>query len=119
VSVDRAPVGVSFVINPAERGVGERASERLNRAFMAQLERANSAHLIAQARQIYWQHLRRGGCSSPAPKGVVLQGGGGRVVFNLPTLLPSELFVPGDWLLGQGGGGSRTLRSRPRAHGAC
>jgi hypothetical protein len=110
---------VSFVINPAERAVGERASERLNRAFMAQLERSNSARLIAQARQIYWHYLHRGGGCSPAPKGVVLQGGGGRVVFNLPTLLPSELFVPGDWLLGQGGGNSRSLRSRPRAQSAC
>jgi hypothetical protein len=111
-------MGLSFVINPAERAVGERASERLNRAFMARLERANSARLIAQARAVYARFLQLGGALNGAPHGVILQGDSGRVVFCLPTLLPEEVFVPGDWLFGPGPVSPRVMRGRSRSQPA-
>ena len=109
---------LSFVITAVDRSAADSTAERLNRAFLARLERCNSADLIARARQVYWHHLRSGGAGSAPPAGVVLQAGGGRVVFGQPTLLPDELFVPGAWLLGQAPYGSRGLRSRSRSQSA-
>jgi len=97
---------------------GNRA-EQLQRAFITRLDRANSAQLIAQARAIYWRFLSAGGSPSPPPRGVVLLGAWGRVVFSWPTLLPEELFVPGDWITGPGPLSDRTLRSRTRPQPAC
>ena len=72
------------------------------------LDQVNSAGLIQRARQIYGLHLNRSGFGQGRPAGVILQGDGGRVVFSLPTLLPEEVFVPAEWLLG--GSGSVTTR---------
>lgn len=65
------------------------------------LDRINSGDLIRTARGIYFRWLSSGG-SGPEPSGVVLsgqerQGEGlrsGRVVHDLPVLLPEECFVP-------------------------
>ena len=65
------------------------------------LDRINSRDLIATARVVYFRWLSGVG-SGPEPSGVVLAeshaGSGehqrGRVVFELPVLLPEEHFVP-------------------------
>jgi hypothetical protein len=68
----------------------------------------NSAAVIAQARRIYFLFLER--CSiSQDPLGIVIShpdSGQGRVVFELPVLLPDEHFIPLDLLRG------RTNRNR-------
>jgi hypothetical protein len=76
------------------------------------LDRVNSAELLRQAREVYFAYLS-GGAAAADPLGIVVSnGGGGRVVFDLPVLLPEELFVPIDWLRsrGQGQGRGRTGR---------
>lgn len=47
----------------------------------------------------------------PDPCGVVLQGDRGRVVFELPVLLPDEQFVPMELIRGRS---SRSSASRVR-----
>ncbi len=69
-------------------------------------DRINSAAVIAQARRIYFQFLERS-VSALEPQGIVLSPGHGRVVFELPVLLPEEQFIPLDWVR------SRPSRSRP------
>ncbi|WP_225867459.1 hypothetical protein [Cyanobium sp. NIES-981] len=49
--------------------------------------------------------------SGPDPCGVVLQAGRGRVVFELPVLLPDEQFIPLDLIRGKS---SRSSSSRVR-----
>jgi hypothetical protein len=89
---------------------------RSRQRFDLSLDRINSAHLIRQARLVYWRYLQGGGSPAPPPKGVVLQGQSGRVVFGWPTLLPDEQFIPGEWLHGRGPQTSgRTPRSRTSA----
>lgn len=59
------------------------------------LDRINSAELLRCCRRVYFRFLEA--CpSAPEPLGVVLCGAGpqGRVVFELPVLLPEEQFVP-------------------------
>ena len=75
---------------------------RPQQRFDLSLDRINSGHLIRQARLIYCRYLHSGGSPSPLPRGVVLQGQTGRVVFGWPTLLPDEQFVPQEWLQGRG-----------------
>ncbi|MEB3276407.1 MAG: hypothetical protein VKM92_05505 [Cyanobacteriota bacterium] len=110
---------VSFEINRVEKLPGGNRAEQLQRAFITRLDRENSAQLISRARSIYWRFLSTGGIASPPPRGVVLQGTWGRVVFSWPTLLPEELFVPGDWITGPGPFSGRPLRSRTRPQPAC
>jgi len=57
------------------------------------LDRINSAALLRQARGVYFAYLS-GAAAAGEPLGMVLSGAGGRVVFDLPVLLPDELFVP-------------------------
>ncbi len=54
----------------------------------------NSQDLIARARSIYFRYLSEAGRTTE-PIGVVLclSRGEGRVVFEVPTLLPEEEFV--------------------------
>jgi hypothetical protein len=83
-------------------------------------DRINSAEAIGRARRIYYAFLER--CSGAAePLGVVMAaeaeavtraGAGartdsGRVVFELPVLLPSEQFIPLELVRGRAG------RNRP------
>jgi len=59
------------------------------------LDRINSAELLRCCRRVYFRFLEA--CpTAPEPLGVVLLGAGplGRVVFELPVLLPEEQFVP-------------------------
>jgi hypothetical protein len=87
---------LSFVISAAQD------PRRSRQRFDLSLDRINSAHLIRQARLVYWRYLHGGGSPTPPPRGVVLQGHTGRVVFGWPTLLPDEHFVPSEWLQGRG-----------------
>ncbi len=59
------------------------------------LDRINSAELLRCSRRVYFRFLES--CpTAPEPLGVVLLGAGpqGRVVFEVPILLPDEQFVP-------------------------
>lgn len=77
------------------RGVGPCSAHALR------LDRINSRDLIATARDVYFRWLSGVG-SAPEPSGVVLtephSSSGdqqrGRVVFELPVLLPDERFIP-------------------------
>ena len=62
----------------------------------------NSQELIARARLIYFRYLSDAGRSTE-PTGVVLctSSGEGRVVFEVPTLLPEEEFVATQLLRGK------------------
>lgn len=83
-------------------------------AMQPRWDRINSAEAIARARRIYYAFLER--CSSAAePLGIVMaanaeagaRADSGRVVFELPALLPSEQFIPLELVRGRPG------RSRP------
>ncbi len=93
----------SFQIN------GAGASQSQQRRLELRLDQINSAQVIQQARLIYLQHLSLAG-STPLPCGVILQGSAGRVVFELPVLLPREQFIPRDWLLGRTNGNPARIR---------
>ena len=121
------PVSPSFLIGPARSlelnqtagRQGERSAE-VNPVPWAvtplRLDRVNSRELLGSARQVYHAFL----CTGPAgiePAGVVMVGESrqGRVVFDLPVLLPQEQFVPIDWLRGRSQSRSRSPRgSTPR-----
>ncbi len=77
------------------------------------LDQVNSGYLIRQARQIYGRYLGSTGVGSGQPAGVILHGDGGRVVFAVPTLLPNEVFIPAEWLLGRTAA-TPAKASRPR-----
>ncbi|MEN9860906.1 MAG: hypothetical protein RLZZ515_1388 [Cyanobacteriota bacterium] len=55
-------------------------------------DRINSAEVIAHARRIYF-HFLECSPSHPDPLGVVIGPLQGRVVFELPVLLPEEQFI--------------------------
>lgn len=112
---------VSFVIQGATG-----ASSRLDPSV--RLDQIDSRTVIGRARTIYLQYMTRG-FPGGEPLGVVLvedsfptQAGGrleaassslgGRVVFESPVLLPTEIYVPLEWLRGRGsrGRGSRSLQ---------
>ncbi len=116
------PVSPSFLIGPARSlelnqtagRQGERSAE-VNPVPWAvtplRLDRVNSRELLGSARQVYHAFL----CTGPAgiePAGVVMVGESrqGRVVFDLPVLLPQEQFVPIDWLRGRSQSRSRSPR---------
>ena len=65
-------------------------------------DRVNSQELIARARSIYFRYLSDAGRSTE-PTGVVLcaSSGEGRVVFEVPTLLPEEEFIATQLLRGK------------------
>ena len=72
-------------------------------------DRINSAEVIAQARRIYFHFLE---CSPthPDPLGVVISPLTGRVVFELPVLLPEEQFIALELVRGRSSR-SRSTRS--------
>lgn len=57
-------------------------------------DRVNSQELIARARRIYFRYLSEA-TRTQEPSGVVVcqKSGEGRVVFEMPTLLPEEEFL--------------------------
>ena len=83
------------------------------------LDRINSQQVIQAARRVLFQFLEQGPAALD-PSGVVLSGCGadgssqalqGRLVFDLPVLLPDEQFVPIDLIRGrQGRSGPARLR---------
>lgn len=100
------PASPSFVIRGAVGSSVQPAS------VQPRWDRINSAVVIAQARQIYF-HFLASAPSLPDPLGVVIsqpQGSQGRVVFELPVLLPEEQFIPLELVRGRAGR-SRTSRS--------
>ena len=71
--------------------------------------------MIAQARRIYFHYLERSGLAND-PLGIVIsspQSGQGRVVFELPVLLPDEQFIPIELVRGRPGR-NRSTRSTYR-----
>ncbi len=99
----------SFVIRGGESSASPSAGA-------LRLDRINSAELLRCSRRVYFRFLEA--CpTAPEPLGVVLLGAGpqGRVVFELPILLPDEQFVPMELLRPRSARG-RTARggsSRP------
>lgn len=89
---------------PSATGLGQPAQG-------LRLDRINSAEVLRLARGIYFSFLATGPCSQE-PVGIVLDGhgAGGRVVFDLPVLLPEEQFVPIDWVRARSVGRSRSGR---------
>ena len=116
------PLSPSFLIGPARSLEGNqppgRPADRSAEVGPApwvvtplRLDRINSRELLGSARQVYHAFL----CSGPAglePAGVVMvaESRQGRVVFDLPVLLPHEQFVPIDWLRGRTQSRSRSPR---------
>jgi len=82
------------------------------------LDRINSRELLRHARHIYFRFLESG-WGHGDPLGVVMAGeagAAGRVVFDLPVLLPHECFVPLELLRLRPAGrrrSSRTPATRP------
>jgi hypothetical protein len=66
-------------------------------------DRINSGEVLRRARQVYFHYFEHcpGGSE---PLGIVLQSttSHGRVVFDLPVLLPEEQFVPLEMIRGRG-----------------
>jgi len=115
-SLERASAGPSFLIRGSQASQPSAAGPAAWSASLPRLDRINSADLLQRARQIYFAYLS---ASSPAgePLGLVLSDAGGRVVFELPVLLPEEQFVPLEWLRSRGpvrGRGSRGASTSPR-----
>jgi hypothetical protein len=74
-------------------------------------DQINSAEAIGRARRIYYAFLER--CAGAGdPLGIVMAGAAGRVVFELPMLLPAEHFIPLELVRGRQG---RSRPSRPVA----
>ncbi|NQV10999.1 MAG: hypothetical protein HQ527_07530 [Cyanobacteria bacterium] len=67
-------------------------------------DQINSGEVLRRARQIYFHYFEH--CpGGTAPIGIVLHSsnGQGRVVFEVPVLLPDEQFVPLDLIRSRGG----------------
>jgi hypothetical protein len=121
------PLSPSFLIGPARSIDGNQTAGRhadrnadVSAAPWAvtplRLDRINSRELLGSARQVYHAFLSTGP-TGVEPAGVVMVGESrqGRVVFDLPVLLPQEQFVPIDWLRGRSQTRSRSPRgSLPR-----
>jgi len=116
------PLSPSFLIGPARSIDGNQTAGRQadrNADVSAApwtvtplgLDRINSRELLGSARQIYHAFLSTGP-TGVEPAGVVMVGESrqGRVVFDLPVLLPQEQFVPMDWLRGRSPSRSRSPR---------
>lgn len=85
-------------------GVSSKAAPTLR------LDRINSSQVIQAARRVWSQSLEEGACRLD-PSGVVLSRLHGRLVFDLPVLLPEEQFVPIELIRGsQRNGGPGRLR---------
>lgn len=71
-------------------------------------DRVDSRASIRAARGIYYSHLSESS-GAPDPLGVVLAPGqpGGRVVFELPVLLPEEEFIELELIRGRNTRGRR------------
>ena len=65
-----------------------------NAGLTPRWDRVDSRRLIAVARKVYFNHLTTNGYTLD-PCGVVVNGqhDDGRVVFEMPTLLPEEQFI--------------------------
>ena len=104
---DRKRISPSFAIRGAAPAAGGPSSWAV---LQPRLDRINSAELLRLARAAYFGWLSGGG-GSGEPLGIVLTNAGvGRVVFELPVLLPGEQFVPIEWLRPRGQGRGRTGR---------
>ncbi|MBD2422989.1 hypothetical protein H6G16_05835 [Cyanobium sp. FACHB-13342] len=64
------------------------------------LDRINSRQVIQAARRVLFQSLELG-TAGMDPSGVVLSRLHGRLVFDLPVLLPEEQFVPIELIRGR------------------
>jgi hypothetical protein len=64
------------------------------------LDRINSQRVIQAARRVLFQALEHNPAGAD-PSGVVLHGTQGRLVFDLPVLLPDEQFVPIELIRGR------------------
>lgn len=74
------------------------------------LDQINSQLVIQTARRVLFQALDHAPAGAE-PSGVVLHGNQGRLVFDLPVLLPDEQFVPIDLIRGRlGRSGAARLR---------
>ncbi|MEB3321616.1 MAG: hypothetical protein VKI81_02215 [Synechococcaceae cyanobacterium] len=84
---------------------------RAGAAGALRLDRINSRELLRSARRIYFRFLADGAVAAD-PVGVVMveESSQGRVVFEVPVLLPEEQFVPIDLLRARPGGRSRSAR---------
>jgi hypothetical protein len=112
VPVPSAPSGPpSFVIAGATGSSvqGQRPDGRAEVRLQPRWDRINSSDVIGRARKIYFTYIER--CPSGLePLGIVLAGAGlsqGRVVFELPVLLPDEQYVSLELVRGR----SQRLRS--------
>ncbi|WP_233128413.1 hypothetical protein [Synechococcus sp. 8F6] len=79
------------------------------------LDQINSQLVIQAARRVLFQALNNASAGAD-PAGVVLHGNQGRLVFDLPVLLPDEHFVPIDLIrgrLGRSGGSRLRLPRKP------
>lgn len=96
-SARRSADGPSFLIRGSQASQPGSSSPAGWSTGQPRLDRINSADLLRRARQIYFDYLSSSAAAAE-PLGLVLHGAGGRVVFELPVLLPEELFVPIDWV---------------------
>ena len=116
------PLSPSFLIGPARsldgnQTAGRQADRNIEVSAVPwavtplRLDRINSRELLSSARHVYHAFLSTGP-TGVEPAGVVMVGESrqGRVVFDLPVLLPQEQFVPIDWLRGR----SQTRSRSPR-----
>jgi len=105
----RDPVSPSFVIRGSSSPMATGAAPYAAGSPL-RLDRINSAEVLGLARGVYFAYLSA--CSAGAePLGVVLaDAGGGRVVFEVPVLLPKEQFVPIEWLRSRSQGRGRGSR---------
>ena len=105
----RGAMGPSFVIRGSSSPLATGAAPYAGGSPL-RLDRINSAEVLGLARGVYFAYLSA--CSAGAdPLGVVLAAaGGGRVVFEVPVLLPKEQFVPIDWLRSRNQGRGRGSR---------
>jgi hypothetical protein len=104
----RQRISPSFAIRGAAPAAGGPSGWAV---LQPRLDRINSAELLRLARAAYFGWLSGGGGSGD-PFGIVLaRAGAGRVVFELPVLLPGEQFVPIEWLRPRGQGRGRSGRS--------
>ena len=107
--VPRGQVSPSFVIRGSSSPMATGAPP-YGGSSPLRLDRINSAEVLGLARGVYFAYLSA--CSAGAdPLGVVLAAaGGGRVVFEVPVLLPKEQFVPIEWLRNRSQGRARGSR---------
>ncbi len=105
----RGPLSPSFVIRGSSSPMAPGAPP-YGGSSPLRLDRINSAEVLGLARGVYFAYLSA--CSAGAdPLGVVLAAaGGGRVVFEVPVLLPKEQFVPIEWLRNRSQGRARGSR---------